>query len=176
MQDVAQMIRRFEPPAPIEIERVPLGSGQDILVLRVSNIAVEAMPFTYDGRPFQRIGRTTSVMPQETYQRQLLERAHARRWENVPSSFMIGDLDADEIQRTRQGAIAAGRLDPLLSGAASIVSDFGPTVGSSTRQSSYLGVDSFRTTRSANFVWHDSAGWTKPSSTISARSMDTLSS
>jgi ATP-dependent DNA helicase RecG len=81
MQDVAQMIRRFEPPAPIEIERVPLGSGQDILVLRVSNIAVEAMPFTYDGRPFQRIGRTTSVMPQETYQRQLLERAHARRWE-----------------------------------------------------------------------------------------------
>jgi ATP-dependent DNA helicase RecG len=27
------------------------------------------MPFTYDGRAYQRIGTTTSVMPQETYQR-----------------------------------------------------------------------------------------------------------
>ncbi|MBN9659187.1 MAG: ATP-binding protein [Acidobacteria bacterium] len=27
MQDVAQVIRRFEPPAPVEIERVPLGSA-----------------------------------------------------------------------------------------------------------------------------------------------------
>lgn len=81
MQDVAQVIRRFEPPAPVEIERVPLSSGQEILVLRASD-NVEAMPFTYDGRAYQRIGTTTSVTPQETYQRLLLERAHARqRWE-----------------------------------------------------------------------------------------------
>jgi ATP-dependent DNA helicase RecG len=119
MQDVAQMIRRFEPPAPIEIERVPLASGQEIIVLLVSSSAMDAIPFTYDGRPYQRIGTTTSVMPQETYQRLLLERAHARqRWENMPSSFTIEDLDLEEIARTRQGAIAAGRLDPLVSGAA----------------------------------------------------------
>jgi ATP-dependent DNA helicase RecG len=118
LQDIAQVIRRFEPPAPVEIERVPLSSGQEILVLRTSD-NVEAMPFTYDGRAYQRTGTTTSVMPQETYQRLLLERAHARqRWENLPSRLAIQDLDAEEIERTRQGAIAAGRLDPLVSGAA----------------------------------------------------------
>ncbi len=68
MQDVAQLIRRFEPPAPVEIERVPLSSGQEILIFRASDNG-EAMPFTYDGRAYQRIGTTTSVMPQETYQR-----------------------------------------------------------------------------------------------------------
>jgi hypothetical protein len=74
MQDVAQVIRRFEPPAPVEIERIPLSAGQEILVLRTSD-NVEAMPFTYDGRAYQRIGTTTSVMPQETYQWLLLKRA-----------------------------------------------------------------------------------------------------
>jgi ATP-dependent DNA helicase RecG len=119
LQDVAQTIRKFEPPAPVEIERIPLTSGHEVLVLRVSNSAMEAVPFTYDGRPYQRIGTTTSQMPQETYQRLLLERAHARqRWENLPSSFTIEDLDLEEIARTREGAIAAGRLDPLVSGAA----------------------------------------------------------
>ncbi|MCC6590118.1 MAG: putative DNA binding domain-containing protein [Bryobacterales bacterium] len=114
MQDVAQMIRRFEPPASVDIERVRLGSGQEVLVLRVSISGGE----TYDGRPYQRIGTTTSVMPQQTYQRLLLDRAHARqRWENLPSSFEIEDLDSGEIARTREGAIAAGRLDPLMSGA-----------------------------------------------------------
>jgi len=67
MQDVAQTIRRLEPPAPVEIERIPLSTGQhELLVLRVANSAAEAVPFTYDGRPYQRIGTTTSVMPQET--------------------------------------------------------------------------------------------------------------
>lgn len=117
MQDVAQMIRRFEPSAPVDIERVQLGSGQEALVLRVSNSG-ETVPFTYDGRPYERIGTTTSVMRQQTYQRLLLDRAHARhRWENLPSPFGIEDLDWDEIARTREGAIAAGRLDPLMSGA-----------------------------------------------------------
>src|SRR6516162_132422 len=68
LQDVAQTIRKFEPPAPVEIERIPLTSGHEVLVLRVSNSAMEAVPFTYDGRPYQRIGTTTSQMPQETYQ------------------------------------------------------------------------------------------------------------
>jgi hypothetical protein len=71
-------VSQFEPPAPVEIERIPLSSGQEILVLRAS-YNLEAMPFTYDGRAYQRIGTTTSVMPQETYQRLLLERAHARQ-------------------------------------------------------------------------------------------------
>jgi hypothetical protein len=37
-------------------------------------------------------------MPQETYQRLLLERAHAKqRWENLPAAVTLEDLDQDEI-------------------------------------------------------------------------------
>lgn len=54
-------------------------------------------------------------MPQQTYQRLLLERAHTQqRWENLASSLTIDDLDWEEIARTREGAIAAGGLDPLV--------------------------------------------------------------
>jgi ATP-dependent DNA helicase RecG len=177
MQGVAQVIRRFEPPAPVEIEQVPLSSGQEILILRASD-NVEAMPFTFDGRAYQRIGTTTSVMPQETYQRLLLERAHARqRWENLPSRFEIEDLDASEIEHTRQGAIAAGRLDPLVSGA---VADFLERLGLhangdgySMRRLWFLGSDFSRTIHSANCAWHDSVAWTRQSSTINARFMGT---
>jgi hypothetical protein len=50
-------------------------------------------------------------MPQETYQRILLERAHSRhRWENEVADVTIDALDTPEIRRTIQTGIASGRL------------------------------------------------------------------
>jgi ATP-dependent DNA helicase RecG len=82
-QDLAQVLRRFDPPIPVETERIPAGTeGLEVLVLSATP-TTDSLPCTYDGRPYQRVGTTTSVMPQETYQRILLERAHSRhRWEN----------------------------------------------------------------------------------------------
>ena len=87
MQDVAQCLRRFEPPAPIQIERVALPtSDHEVLVLQ-ADAAYETRPFAFDGRSYERVGSTTSVMPQATYQRLLLERAHAKqRWENLSTA------------------------------------------------------------------------------------------
>src|SRR6516225_2166609 len=53
LQEVAQEIRRLEPPAHIEQIRVPVNGGKDILILQTTT-APEA-PYTYDGRPYRRI-------------------------------------------------------------------------------------------------------------------------
>jgi ATP-dependent DNA helicase RecG len=110
-QEIATMLRRFEPPANVELEFITLEGGRQAIVFQATP-AGEAMPFTYDGRPYQRIGATTSIMPQERYQRLLLERMHARRrWENEPAEgYTLDDLDQEEILRTAREGIAARRL------------------------------------------------------------------
>lgn len=124
LQDVAQILRRFDPPAPIQIHCVTVpSSSHKVLVLEAFH-SPESRPFTFDGRPYERIGATTSVMPQENYQRLILERAHAlQRWENLPSALTLSGLDEDEILRTVRFGIAAGRLSPSFSEDAADVLD-----------------------------------------------------
>ena len=70
-------------------------------------------PYTFDGRPYQRIGNTTSKMPQHEYQKRLLARALAKdRWENqVAEGYMLADLDLAEVERTLRAAVHQGRLE-----------------------------------------------------------------
>lgn len=91
LQEVAAMLRRFEPPAPVEFARVPLPeSGLEILVLAAAPNP-DVLPFTYNGRPYQRVGTTTSVMPQGRNQELLLRRMHSRRrWENESADVPEG--------------------------------------------------------------------------------------
>ncbi len=112
LQDVAGLLRRFEPPASVSVERIGLGgAGKEVLAL-VAGPQSAAPPFTFAGRPYQRVGSTTSVMPQPRYQALLLERAHgSNRWENAPAlGGGLGTLDTEEILRTVRLGIAAGRL------------------------------------------------------------------
>ena len=111
LRDIADMLRQFEPPAPVVIERVSLAKGREILVLETRRDAGN-LPFTFDGRPYQRVGSTTSVMPQETYHHLLLERVHSRRrWENAPADGVaVDDLDHEEILRTVRLGVGVGRL------------------------------------------------------------------
>ena len=111
LREVADVISKFEPPAAITQTRIDIGDGKEVLMLEaVPN--PESRPYAFDGRPFQRVGSTTSVLPQETYQQLLTERAHSRaRWENRPArEYEISELDHEEILRTVRLGIAAGRL------------------------------------------------------------------
>jgi len=110
-REVAEMLKKFEPPAFISQVRVNIPDNKSVLVLEaVPN--PESRPYAFDGRPYQRVGSTTSIMPQATYQRLLNERAHSRiRWENQPAEgYEQTDLDSEEILRTVRLGIAAGRL------------------------------------------------------------------
>lgn len=111
LREVAEIFQKFEPPASIALIRVVVRDDREVLVLEaIPN--PESRPYAFDGRPCQRIGSTTSTMPQATYQRLLTEREHSRiRWENQPAeAYDITTLDSEEILRTVRLGIAAGRL------------------------------------------------------------------
>src|SRR3990172_12892806 len=64
LREVAQMMQSFEPPAPIKTEPVRLPSGHEVLALQVDGRS-DTVPFTFEGRAYERIATTTRKMPQE---------------------------------------------------------------------------------------------------------------
>jgi ATP-dependent DNA helicase RecG len=73
---VANAIRKLEPPAWIEQVRVPVAGTKEVLILETTQQTDG--PYTFDGRPYQRIGNTTSRMPRAEYHRRLLASAPAK--------------------------------------------------------------------------------------------------
>lgn len=116
LQDIANEIMRIEPAVTIEQSRVGVDDDREVIVLETGNLP--GGPCTYHGRPFRRIGTTTSLMPQAEYQRRLIEGGHAQnRWETQPAEgYTLGDLDEDEVQRTIREAVDAGRLESAVTG------------------------------------------------------------
>jgi len=74
LEEIANELRRIEPPAFPDVETVELANGNTVIALRVPG---GGGPYTYDGRAYLRNGPTTSLMPQRRYERLLLERLHA---------------------------------------------------------------------------------------------------
>jgi ATP-dependent DNA helicase RecG len=111
LRDIAAMLGRFEPPPRVEMSRVDVGNGRQVIVLDAAP-ARQFAPFVFDAKPYKRVGSTTTVMSQEEYARLLLDRNHSRhRWENQPAvGVRLEDLDREEILRTRQTAIEQRRL------------------------------------------------------------------
>ena len=110
-REIAQAMDRFEPPVHVSVHRVATSRGREVLALAVDGTS-DSVPFTFEGRPYERIGSTTRKMSQKRYETLLLERAHARRrWENQPAvGVRLKDLDREEILRTRELAIQQGRI------------------------------------------------------------------
>jgi ATP-dependent DNA helicase RecG len=104
--EISAQLQRIEPPVQIEIERIRVKTDREVIALK-GKANHEAGPFTFDSRPFERVGNTTRKMPQVRYEELLLSRAHARRrWENQPAvDVNLEDLDHEEILRTREAAI-----------------------------------------------------------------------
>ncbi len=111
LRDIAAMLDRFEPNVQFKVERVHLVGGSEVIVLATPR-SDESRPFAWSGRPYRRVGSTTSQMPQEQYQRLLLDRAYVRhRWENQPAvGVTLEDLDREEILRTRELAVQQNRI------------------------------------------------------------------
>ena len=108
-QEVANAIRKLEPPALIEQSRILVAGTKEVLMLATTQQADG--PYLFDGRPYQRIGNTTSRMPQPEYQRRLLARALAKdRWENqLAEGYTLADLDMAEVERTLRAAVHQGK-------------------------------------------------------------------
>lgn len=111
LHEIAAARDRFEPLLGLEIETVEVAPGRSVLVLSVEG-TTESVPFTFDGRAFERVANTTRKLTQERYEELLLERAHSRRrWENqVADEVSLKEIDRDELFRIVEAARSTGRL------------------------------------------------------------------
>ena len=111
IEQVSAEIRRIEPPAFPEIERIRVSEELEVIAVHVSRGA--SPPYQYRGASYQRIGNTTRTMSVAEYNRVLFERMHSeRRWENRPADgWTVADLDIAEIRNTVAEAVRIGRLD-----------------------------------------------------------------
>ncbi len=109
--EIAAARDRFEPPIEFEVENVEVAPGRTAIVLTVGG-ARDSVPFTFDGRAFERVGNTTRKMAQARYEALLLERAHSRRrWENQEADeITLKDIDHDEVFRIVRIIQSIGRL------------------------------------------------------------------
>lgn len=125
LEDVARELQRIHPQPLLTPETVPLDGGRAVVLIRVPR---GEGPYTYDGRPYMRVGPTTVQMPSEHYQRLLVERMHSsQRWETqVARGVTFDDLDADEVIRTADEAVRRHRLaDPFTRGLEDLLLGFG---------------------------------------------------
>lgn len=86
LRDVASMIRGLEPEPHVTIHRIPLpGTGREVLALEAQTRS-DLVPFAFEGRAYERLGTTVSVMPQRRYQDLLLRRTGHSRTTSLISS------------------------------------------------------------------------------------------
>ncbi len=111
LQEIAGAIHKLSPPAAVDITRYQIKEGKEIIELSAFPSKLD-IPYTFDGRPFQRVGTTTSIMPQQNYQKLLLERNHQQqRWETaIAHGLKFQDLNSDEILKTVRIGAEVGRL------------------------------------------------------------------
>ena len=116
IEELSAELRQIEPPAFPTVERVPVGSGRDVIVVSTGQGA--SRPYTYRGSAYRRVGNTTLAMSADEYNRMLFERMHSKqRWENQPAAgWSVDDLDVVEIRRTVSEAVRRGRLEEPVSG------------------------------------------------------------
>jgi len=110
-QDIANAIRKIEPSVWIEQIRVKVDSKREVIVLATS--VHQDAPYCFDGRAYQRIGNTTSRMPQTEFERRIFERRHAEhRWEDRPATrYSLDSVDSQVIDRVLDEALQCGRIE-----------------------------------------------------------------
>lgn len=79
LRDVAQILRRIEPPVVVRIGRTKLPHSRSELLALSASPDDDSRMFVFDGRDCQRVDPTTQVILQENYQRLLLGRTHSHK-------------------------------------------------------------------------------------------------
>ncbi len=115
IEELSAELGRIDPPAFPMVERVPVDSAREVIVVSTGQGA--SRPYMYRGTAYRRVGNTTLAMSAGEYNRILFERMHSeQRWENQPATgWSVDDLDVAEIRRTVAEAVRRGRLEEPLS-------------------------------------------------------------
>ena len=112
-QEVAQILRRFEPTANIEVSYINIPDTDKLIIKLTAHPDKQSVPYTFDGRAYERKETATILMPQTRYQQLLMSRNLTPiSWESLPAiGVSIGDLDQNEITKALRDITAKKRLE-----------------------------------------------------------------
>ncbi len=109
-RELFEVFAKFEPAADIDVEWIDVDDTHKAIVCKVERGNMR--PYVYDGRPYKRVQSSTTVMPQEEYERMLAERKGFQSdWElEINPDLKLSDLDENEIRKTARMGVEEGRL------------------------------------------------------------------
>ena len=135
IEDVRAELRKISPRVSPRIDRVSVATDREVIAVAVPE--AYRPPYTYKRRPYRRVGRATTVMRMDEYERVLLERIYREdvRWENRPAeNWSLDELDAGRIRRVVQLARQRDRLDAPGDDPAKLLERLGLCAGGVLRQ------------------------------------------
>ena len=109
---LARELKLLDPSISHGIDVIPLKAGHSVIAVNVKPRDGSG-PYTFDGRPYERVGSTTAVMAKSVYENLLLEKLQpSQRWESLPApeNITIEDLDTEEIESVISAAVRIGRM------------------------------------------------------------------
>ncbi len=114
LQDIASTLKKIEPTPIIDVTYVHVKDSSSQVIILTAHHDEFAVPYTFEGRAYDRSQSTTSIMPRDRYHRLLLEKTQeSRGWEDgTVKDIHLDDLDHDEIIKTIQVGVSSGRIPP----------------------------------------------------------------
>lgn len=109
-QEIANDIRKIEPPVDVKVNYIPVAGDKFVIAMDVP--AGDHMPYVFEGRPYHRVESETVPMSQHLYEQLLVKRGQLNHaWdEYVNDDYTIDDLDQDEIRTFVKRGVEAGRI------------------------------------------------------------------
>lgn len=109
---IANTLRKFEPTANIDVTPIKTAKNKHILLL-TAHPDKRSMPYTFNGRAYEREQSSTTQMPQNKYQQLLLARnLNPSSWESqLAVDFSLDKLDHQEIRNTFEDILRNRRLE-----------------------------------------------------------------
>ncbi len=112
--DIANVLRKFEPSANIDVDYVPYQDNMHLIVL-TARPDERSIPYIFDGRPYERGESNKEPMSQTRYRQLLLNQSITPgSWESLPTSLNLDDLNHEEIHKTIEIGIRERHFSPSL--------------------------------------------------------------
>ena len=113
-KEIAREFAKLEPliDLPIEYIDVPDRSGCQVIALHLDAPSYWDTPYTYDNKPYMRIGSTTVVMPREVFEDRLMRsKKNLHKWEDqICEDITIADLEEQHIRGSVRLGVERGRM------------------------------------------------------------------
>jgi len=110
--DIKDALKLIQPPPPCTCDFIEVSSELRLIVLE-ARPGTAGLPYTCDGRAYERFLDKTTKMQPARHEQLLMARANSSgHWETEPDdSVAFEDLDLEEVSRWRESAVQRRRLE-----------------------------------------------------------------